>query len=284
MRKQKFTGGMLGAGLKALNTLTALTVSSALTLATLAGCQQTQVVMDARGEPQEVAMTDRSDPRTRARARTDLSAAYYESGNFAVAIEEIRSALDADPSYAPAHNMNGLIQLAIKDNIAAEASFRRALQLAPQDPDVQHNYGWFLCQTGREQSAVEYFVRAAEHPLYQSRLKSYTTAGNCLLQSRRDNEAMDYFNRAVLLEPLYVPAVMPLARLHYQRGALDPARGLVGRVMSGTSQPSVDLLWLARQIECKRGDSQSAQSLALQLRRRFPNSREVEELDKGQCE
>ena len=41
-----------------------------------------------------------------------------------------------------------------------------ALGLAAGDPEINNNYGWFLCQNGREQLAINYFMAAAKNPLY----------------------------------------------------------------------------------------------------------------------
>ena len=114
-----------------------------------------------------------SDPRNRAKLHTELAALYYGNGNFAVALEELRIATRADANYAPTHGMYGLVYMQLRENDRAESSFERALQLAPSDPDINHNYGWFLCQTGREPASVKYFLDAIRNPLYTTQLRSY---------------------------------------------------------------------------------------------------------------
>ena len=42
----------------------------------------------------------------------------------------------------------------------AEASFQKALRLDPTGSELANNYGWFLCQTGRERESLQYFDRA----------------------------------------------------------------------------------------------------------------------------
>jgi len=46
-------------------------------------------------------------------------------------------------------------------------------------------------------------------------------------------------------------------------------------------EPSAESLWLALRIERKLGDTATEMSLATQLRRRFPGSREYQALVKG---
>ena len=86
--------------------------------------------------------------RTKAgpQARVDLAAGYFRNGQMAVALEEARRAVQIDPTFADAYGLLGLIYMELDDRREAEANFQRALQLAPANPDINNNYGWFLCQ------------------------------------------------------------------------------------------------------------------------------------------
>src|SRR5256885_16586220 len=68
-----------------------------------------------------------SDARNRARVHTELAGAYYERGNMGVALDELRQATVADPSYAQAYSLLGLVHMELKETREAEASFGRAL-------------------------------------------------------------------------------------------------------------------------------------------------------------
>src|SRR4029077_16661093 len=106
------------------------------------------------------------EPRARARNHTELGAAYYQRGNLGVALEELRIATTADPSYAPAHSLLGLVHMELHEESLAPQSFARALSLSRADGDINHNYGLFLCQTKREPESVKYFMQAVKNPLY----------------------------------------------------------------------------------------------------------------------
>jgi type IV pilus assembly protein PilF len=124
---------------------------------------------------------------------------------------------------------------------------------------------------------------AVRNPLYRTPAKTYTTAGVCMSQAKRGDDAVQYFDRALSLDPGYSPAMIPLARLRMQRGELVDARALVQRFNS-RGAPTAESLWLALLIERRRGDSQAEESFAAQLRRRFPDSKEVQALSRGQFE
>jgi type IV pilus assembly protein PilF len=220
------------------------------------------------------------DARTRAKAHTDLAAAYYELGNVGVALEEVRIALAADSTYAPAYNVQGLVSMDLRDNGAAERSFQTGLKLMPQDPDLNHNYGWFLCQTGREDQSIAWFMNAVRNPLYPTPAKSYAAAGRCL-QKRDPAEAIKFYERALRLDPNNLPAMLPYAELLYRRGQLRPAKELVGRYNKLIPEPTPESLWLALRIERKLGDRFAENSLAAQLRRRYSNSTEFQALQRG---
>lgn len=220
------------------------------------------------------------DPRNRAKLRTELASLYYSNGNLGVALEELRSAVSADASYAPAHGMYGLVYMQLRENDRAEASFERALRLSPNDADINHNYGWFLCQTNREEKSIEYFLQALRNPLYATPWRSYSAAGVCTLKLKRTKDAEAFFERALKSEPDEPASLLYLGQIRYQQGNIGEARKLVAR-HNKLVNPSAESLWLALRIERKLGDRMTEQSYANQLRRRFPVSPEYEALQRG---
>ena len=118
-----------------------------------------------------------SDQRTRAKIHTELAALYFQAGNPAVALEELRIALSADSSYYQALGIRGLVHASLREYAKADDDFRRALDMAPNDPEVNNNYGWYLCDTGKERQSIAYFLNALKHPLYETPDRAYTNAG-----------------------------------------------------------------------------------------------------------
>jgi type IV pilus assembly protein PilF len=259
-----------------------------LAAALAAGCAATDPSAPQSGpdrgvqgaDPDTGIVGEMRDARTRAKAHTDLAGAYYELGNLGVALEEARIAIQADANYAPAYNVLGLVNLELKDAAAAEANFRRGLQLTPQDPDLNHNYGWFLCQTGREDQSIQWFLNAVRNPLYPTPAKSFAAAGRCLVK-RNPTEAATYFDRALRLDPNSFQAMLPYAELLYRRGQLQEAKSLVVRFNRLVPDGTPESLWLGVRIERKLGDRLAEASLASQLRRRYAGSPEYQSLQRG---
>jgi len=224
---------------------------------------------------------DPGDPRNRARVHTELAAGYYERGSMGVALEELRQATAADSSYAPAYGLYGMVYMELRENTQAQDSFERALRIAPTDPDINHNYGWFLCQSGREKESVRYFMQAVKNPLYTAPWRSYSAAGVCSLRTNNTKEAEDYFQRALKLDPDEPASLLKLGEIRYRQGNNEEARKLVARHNKLVS-PTPESLWLALRIERRLGQRVAEQSYANQLRRRFPGSPEYQSLQRGQ--
>ena len=226
-------------------------------------------------------IAEQGPPRERARIHTELAGAYYERGNMGVALEELRIAISADPGYAPAYNVLGLVHSDLRENDQAQANFERALRISPGDPDANHNYGWFLCRTDREELSLRYFLAAIRNPLYSTPQKTYVLAANCAVRKNKDIEALDYYERALRLDPNYLPAIMGLAKLKYKKGELADSRLLINRYTK-MADVTAESIWLALRIERRLGDKAAENNLALQLRREFPGSAEYQGLVKGQ--
>jgi type IV pilus assembly protein PilF len=220
------------------------------------------------------------DPRNRARVHAELAAAYYDRGNMGVALEELRLATAADASYAPAYSMFGVVYMELKETAKAEESFQKALRMAPSDPDINHAYGWFLCQNSREKESIGYFLQAIRNPLYPTPGRSYTAAGVCSLRTKNVKDAEEFFVRALKLDADEPAALLQLGQIRYGQGNMMDARKLVSRHLKLAS-PSPESLWLAVRIERKSGERVAEQSYANQLRRRFPGSPEYQALQRG---
>jgi type IV pilus assembly protein PilF len=226
---------------------------------------------------------DVSDPRNRAKLRTELASLYYRSGSYGVALEELRAAVSADPGYPIAHGMFGLVYMELRENQLAQASFERALRLAPNDSDINHNYGWFLCQTARETDAIKYFLHAVRNSLYPTPWRSLAAAGICSLRKDNLKDAEDFFLRALKLEPDDPVSLLQLGQIRYRQGNLVEARRLVTR-FNQLLDPSAESLWLALRVERKAGERSAESSYAAQLRRRYPDSPEYRLMQRGDYE
>jgi len=246
----------------------------------LAGCTTTGSGSGEGAQQAVSAQPAASDQQQRAKVHTELGSLYLLDGRSAVALEEARIALSVDSNYAPAYNLLGLTHMVLNEPRLAEENFQQALRLAPGDPEISNNYGWFLCQNNREQASIKYFMAAAKNPLYTTPSKPYTNAGICSMRVRNDKAAEEYLSAALRLSPGNTQAMLGLADIAYQQKRFKEARQWTADI-ERLIEPTSDVIWLILRIERKLGNREAEARYALQLRRRFPGSVEQRLLTQG---
>ena len=217
----------------------------------------------------------------RARARLELAAAYYSEGRYDTALEEVQRALTASSELPQALNLRGLIYSALNDEPQAEDSFKRALRVAPEDPDTLHNYGWFMCQRGRYAEAEVEFKRLLAIPTYRTPNRTLLVQGICEARAGKLEQAEATLKRSYELDAANPATAMNLAAVLYRRGEFERARFYVRRVNSNGELRNPESLWLAARIENKLGNPQGVRDLGNQLRSSYPGAREAALFERG---
>ena len=235
-----------------------------------------------QGQPPEDLRTsvDQTELQRRAQIRLQLAVGYYGQGQMTTALDEVKQALQIDPGFADAHSVRGLIYMDMGETQLAEDSFQRAIKLAPGNPDFANNYGWFLCENGRERESIRYFEAALKSRSYTSPAKALNNAGVCSIRLNDAVAAERYFNEAFRADPGNADASLNLSRLYYNRGDFQRARFYIARV-TRSENASAAALWTAIKVERKLGDRDAEASLSHELRRRYPDSREYAALTRG---
>ena len=219
-----------------------------------------------------------TDARRRAEAHTALAAEYYQRGAFTVAIAEARAAINDDPTYAPAHNMQALVYMQLREDAEANAAFERALKLDPNNPELLNNFGWFLCLRNDTSRGLEMMRRAASDTLYPTPEKAWYSIGLCHRRSGNVAEAEEALRRAVLIRPDMIGALFNLAQVSYERGNTKDAENYLGRY-TRMATPSMEALVLGVKIARANNDRSSEDSFMQQLRRRYPDAPELRDLE-----
>jgi type IV pilus assembly protein PilF len=218
-----------------------------------------------------------SQERRRAALHTELAAAYYAQGQMGIALEEFTKATELDPSYAPAYTGLGLVHASLKQDSKAEANFKRALQLEPENSEAHNNYGTFLCVRNRVDEAVREFMIAVSNPLYATPASAYLNAGICTLKKKDTKTAEDYFLKALRADPRARAASYQLALLSFGKGEHEQARTYLNQAMHNI-EPTPEMLWLGVRNARKLGDKDAEASYSLLLRKKYPNSDETKAL------
>jgi len=238
-----------------------------LLLAGLAGC----------GAP-----ASKVDSNASAKVHTELAGMYYELGKHAVALEELGMALQADSDFAPAYSVRGLVHMSLREDKEAEEDFQKSLRLDATDSDTHNNYGWFLCQRGREKESIPHFMAALKNPLYRTPERAYLNAGVCSRKAGNNADAMEFMQSALQIQPGLAQAWLELAELNFENGDYRSAKRYFGGFSERSSSMASEQLWLGVRISRKTGDRNAESSYAMQLRKLFPGSRETQMLLRGE--
>lgn len=233
------------------------------------------------GRTEIITDSDESSDRKRARIRIELAAGYFEQGKTNIALDEIKLAILADPTFADAYSLRGLVYMRLNDFGFAEESFNKALILKPGDANVLHNLGWMKCQQSLYSQSLDYFSSALRDPLYAGRSKTWMAQGLCQIRAGQRGEA-----EASLLKSYEFDAGNPvtgynLANLLYQNKDFVRARFYIRRI-NNSELANAETLWLGIKVEKKLGNAENLSQLASQLEKRFPQSVETTAYRRGE--
>ena len=248
-------------------------------LAGLAACASpggAGVDSDGRAE----SPSEDSDLDRRTRTRMALAVGYFENGQYEIALDEFKKVVQINPNFGDAHNLGGMIYMALGDRQVAETQFRRAISLNSRDANAWHNLGWLQCEDRRYSDAVQSFERAMSVPTYRDGARTLMTQGIC--EARAGDRAKA---EATLMRSYELDAGNPitgynLSQLLYLRGDYSRAQFYIRR-LNNSEQANAESLWLGIKVERRMNNTVAMQQLASQLRRRFPQSRELQSYERG---
>lgn len=252
-----------------------------LAVLVLSACQTTTTVNGQPvATPGQGQQSGESDARKRASIRLQLAASYYQARQYGIAIDEARQALAIDPTLNAAHGMLGLIYMELDDRAQAEAAFGRALRAEPENSELNNNYGWFLCRTGRERESIDYFQRAAGNRLYATPALPLQNAGVCMMQLKDYKAAESWLRKSFEADASSPVVKFQLARLYLATRELSRANFYFS-LLEKDIAPTPESLWLGLRIARAQGDVRAERQYADQIRGRFPNSNEASLLRRG---
>ncbi|MCU0606459.1 MAG: tetratricopeptide repeat protein [Candidatus Edwardsbacteria bacterium] len=137
---------------------------------------------------------------------------------------------------AEEHNEKGVMLYHRRELAAAEAEFRRALELRPDFAEAFNNIGLAMSDQGKREDAVTAFRRAVE--LMPDAPETYNNLG-CLFKSKRDyQQAVEHFNQAIAKRADYAPGYFNLGLAYEEMEKFDQAIKAWEKVL--TLQPTHD--------------------------------------------
>jgi type IV pilus assembly protein PilF len=154
----------------------------------------------------------------------ELGMGYLEEKDIKRAKQKLLEAIEADPSLPEVQYSMAYFYETTGDTQQANIYYLKAISLAPNRGDTQNNYGTYLCRTGEYRKSIEHFKAALQDPSYLDTAGAYENAGLCALKIPDSNQALTYFNHAILQDSNHPVSLINAAELEYKRGNYRAAR------------------------------------------------------------
>jgi type IV pilus assembly protein PilF len=204
----------------------------------------------------------------------DMGIRYMDIGELKIAKENLEKALEWDANNPNIHNAAAALYEKIQEPENARNHYQISLRLDPENPQLQNNYGRFLCETGSQAEGLEHLNIALNMPLNNRRWFALTNAGRCLLKQGQKPQAENYFREALLLQNDYPPALLEMLKISYSEGKYLSAQAFLQRYQN-VAQSSAEFLWYAMQIEIALNHKALADQYKAALLNDFPSSEEA---------
>lgn len=231
--------------------------------------QTTQVYTNSIPDRERIAATN-----------LNLGIEYMKLGEYNLALEKFLRAKEAKSDYAPVYDALGLLYQKLGQVEDAERNFQQAIKLNSNNSITLNNYGQFLCNQGREEEAEKYFLAAAENPLYETPEIPYANIGTCAYMHDQPDRAVEYFKKALTINPVIPAALIQMSEIEYNHGNYDSAHDYLERYLK-FSRHTPKSLWLGIRVEQELGNKNKVSGYALLLRNQYPESNEAKSLDES---
>ena len=145
----------------------------------------------------------------------------HQAGSLAEAESLYLRILEADPEYADALHLLGLIAYQRGDNMQAVEYMEKAVTINSSASIYHNNLGSVFMNLKETEMAVRCFRKAILlNPDY---VEAYNNMGNALQRQGENKNAAEHYMKAVELKPDYVIAINNLANLLKEEGRLNEA-------------------------------------------------------------
>jgi tetratricopeptide (TPR) repeat protein len=192
----------------------------------------------------------KGDTESQAYANYDIGLIFLAGKEYAQAITRFRTAIRLDPSNDQASNQLGIAQYSLGQYPEAAAAYKEAMRLKPEHAAYRANLGQVYAAMGRKDDALEMYRdvvkldpaqgkwlrgRLEEHSidvleakaplgeLEQSAVNTYLKRGDGHVSANELPQAVDFYKRALRLDPECGRAHDGLALCYYRQGELEQA-------------------------------------------------------------
>lgn len=183
-----------------------------------------------------------------AAALGQLGHIYLQQGDYHRAMTHLNKRILIQPN-AESYYTLASAAMQINDYLEAIDALRHCLKQDPEHAEAKAMLANAFFLTGDKEQALAFYLRCLEHGPH---LESLYNIGVILSDKHHLNEAIDYFQQALTLEPHYLPAHLNIAALylskqnlskaiqHYQSAQqLDPENEEIQHILHGLTQDQI---------------------------------------------
>lgn len=216
----------------------------------------------------------------KANVHTKLAQEYMRQNQLRTAKSELEEALRISPNHSHSNYVMALLMMRLQQYPETENYFRNSVRSDPNNSGAAHDFGMFLCQTGKELESIDYFEIAVANPLFDKSELSFMRAGECL--SKIENPKAEYYlKKALGVNPRLRPALLRLAVIKHKNKSYLSARAYIERYFAIT-EPQPESLLLAYKIESSLNAKEEAASYRKKLLTGFPSSEQARAIRKAE--
>ncbi|MDP5053387.1 MAG: type IV pilus biogenesis/stability protein PilW [Congregibacter sp.] len=229
---------------------------------TLAGCVTER----------ESVFTEPPSPKKAMETRVSLARQYIGQGNWEDAKRNLKVAADLDATNPEVYEAFALVYQSTGEFELAEDSFRRAINLDKSFSRARNNYAAFLYGQERYREAEEQLSEVIKDTLYSARPQAFLNLGLCRLKLFDERGAEEAFLRTLAMQSGNTTALLEVAQLRVDAGDARNASLYYDKYRKLVRQQSSRALWLGVRLARLTGDENAESSYALALRNLFPDS------------
>lgn len=156
-----------------------------------------------------------------------LGMAYMKQGDRPRAQSKLQQALKQNPDSVETNMALAYFFEEGKQFDKAKRFYQKAIAISPDSGAALNNYGAFLCRQGQYQEANRYLLKASEEASYVNAAGALENAGLCALLSKKSDDAIVYFQKALDQDGNRQTSFVELVRLYKQNEQYDKALKLI---------------------------------------------------------
>lgn len=190
--------------------------------------------------------------KTRSQTRVDVAVAHYENKSYDRALDASKEAVDLNSDNVLAWMVLALAQEKMNLSIPVVVkTYESALGRFPENADLEHNYGWYLCQQKIEKEGYGWLEKASQNLKNKTPAKTFLAMSKCGPNSQTNIESA---RKALDLIPNWAEGWLGLASLYQKGRRYDLAHKALSKYFELTGAPSRESYLLGMDIAQARGD------------------------------